>query len=140
LGDDLIATTAAADLKLAALQLRIDRYIQATGIEAPAADPFVPTWPLGLAWREHLDLRAERVRTVIWATGYRRSYRWLRVPVLDADGEIQHQGGVTPCPGLFVLGLNFQRRRNSSFIDGVGADAEYLVQHIADHVGQQLIA
>jgi len=60
---------------------------------------------------------------VIWATGYRRAYPWLCVPVLDAHGEITHKGGVTPEVGRFVLGHNFQRRRNSSFIDGVGEDA-----------------
>jgi putative flavoprotein involved in K+ transport len=34
--------------------------------------------------------------------------------------------GVTPVPGLFVLGMNFQRCRNSAYIDGVGADAAEL--------------
>jgi len=68
---------------------------------------------------------------VIWATGYRRAYPWLRVPVLDGDGEIIHAGGITPERGLYVLGMNFQRRRNSSFIDGVGHDAQVLAGHIA---------
>jgi putative flavoprotein involved in K+ transport len=58
-------------------------------------------------------------------------YPWLHVPVLDRHGEIVHHAGITSYPGLYVLGLNFQRRRNSSFIDGVGGDAEYLTQHIA---------
>jgi putative flavoprotein involved in K+ transport len=30
-----------------------------------------------------------------------------------------------------VLGLNFQRRRNSSFIDGVGDDARVIAEQIA---------
>ena len=33
--------------------------------------------------------------------------------------------------GLYVLGMNFQCRRNSSFIDGVGHDARALAGHIA---------
>jgi putative flavoprotein involved in K+ transport len=78
-----------------------------------------------------LDLRAEGIGTVIWATGYRRAYPWLRVPILDDVGEISHEGGVTPVPGVYVLGLNFQRRRHSSFIDGVGDDAFVIAQHIA---------
>ena len=32
------------------------------------------------------DLRAEGISTVLWATGFRRSYPWLNVPVLDAEG------------------------------------------------------
>ena len=35
---------------------------------------------------------------------------------------------MTPEAGLYVLGLNFQRRRNSSFIDGVGHDAWVIAQ------------
>ena len=43
-----------------------------------------------------------------------RSTRGCSVPVLDARGEIRHSGGVTPEPGLYVLGLHFLRRRKSS--------------------------
>ena len=48
--------------------------------------------------------------------------------------SIRHAGGVTPEPGLYVLGLQFLRRRNSSFLDGVGADAEALAVHVGDHL------
>ena len=67
----------------------------------------------------------------MWATGFRRAYPWLRVPVLDERGEIRHEGGVTPSPGLYVIGLYFLRRRKSSFIDGVGRDAMDLTAHLA---------
>jgi putative flavoprotein involved in K+ transport len=75
-------------------------------------------------------LRDAGIRTVVWATGFRRLYPWLKVPVLDASGEIRHQGGVTPSPGLYVIGLYFLRRRKSSFIDGVGRDALELTAHL----------
>jgi putative flavoprotein involved in K+ transport len=39
---------------------------------------------------------------------------------------------VTAVPGLYVIGMKLLRRRNSNFIDGVGADAELLAQHLAD--------
>jgi putative flavoprotein involved in K+ transport len=81
-----------------------------------------------------LDLEAEGIETVIWATGYRRDYSWLDVPVLDSRGEIVHSGGITRQPGLYVIGLNFLRRRNSSFIAGVGDDARELAAHIAGRV------
>jgi putative flavoprotein involved in K+ transport len=68
---------------------------------------------------------------VIWATGYRRSYPWLHVPVLDAHGEIRQHRGVTPVPGLYVLGQRFQHFRSSNFIDGVGRDAAFVVDHLA---------
>jgi putative flavoprotein involved in K+ transport len=73
----------------------------------------------------------------VWATGYRRSYPWLRVPVLDRRGEIVHEGGVTPEAGLYVLGLQFLRRRNSSFLDGVGRDALALSAHLAGYLDRR---
>ena len=77
-----------------------------------------------------LDLEAAKVSTVIWATGYRRSYPWLNVDVLGEDGEIEHRRGVTPVPGLYALGLRFQHMRKSHFIGGVGDDARFLAARI----------
>ena len=97
-------------------------------------DAFEPTWPSALgASRTTISLRAARVDTVIWATGFVRRYPWLRVPVFDEHGEIRHRAGVTPVPGLFVLGMHFQRSRKSAFIDGVGDDAALLAETIANH-------
>jgi putative flavoprotein involved in K+ transport len=47
---------------------------------------------------------------------------------------------VTPAPGLYALGLRFQRRRKSSFIDGVGDDARVLADHIQRHFHRSSIA
>jgi putative flavoprotein involved in K+ transport len=138
--DDLIGSLAAADVKLASIRLRVDQFIAQSGAPAEAPEAFIPTWPLAEHAPRQLDVRAERIATVIWATGYRRSYPWLGVPVLDHRGEIRHQGGITPHQGLYVLGLNFQRRRNSSFIDGVGDDARFLADHIARSRLQRRIA
>jgi putative flavoprotein involved in K+ transport len=129
--EHLFATTAAADYKLAGVLQRIDAFIKELGIAAPPQPPFDPCWPHLRDSQTIVNLRSDRIKTVIWATGYRRDYRWLRLPVFTALGEIIHWGGVTPLPGLYVLGLNFLRRRNSSFIDGVGADARELAAHLA---------
>jgi putative flavoprotein involved in K+ transport len=140
LEDDLLATTAGADIKLADIFTRIDRFIATTGIAAAPPEPFHSTWPLSANAPDSLNLKAERINTVIWATGYRREYPWLRVPVLNARGEIMHTGGFTAEAGLYVLGLNFQRRRNSSFIDGVGDDAWVIARAIAQSMTQMRIA
>ena len=47
-----------------------------------------------------------------------------------ARGELVQTGGVTAAPGLYVVGLRFQSRRNSNFIDGVGHDARAVVEHL----------
>jgi putative flavoprotein involved in K+ transport len=129
--DDLVENVVGADAKLAKLRSRIDGFIDAMGVgdELAPAEPFsltdVPDAPT------RLDLRAEGIRTVLWATGYRRDYSWLRLPILDTRGEIIHTGGVTRMPGVYVMGLRFLRRRNSSFIDGQAQDAEELADQLA---------
>jgi putative flavoprotein involved in K+ transport len=77
-----------------------------------------------------LDLRTAGISSVVWATGYRRSYPWLQLPVLDQDGEIGQHRGRTQVPGLYVLGQRFQHHRSSNFIGGVGRDAAFVVELI----------
>jgi len=135
LADDLVANTAAADARLARLVQRIDIFAARTGLEAEVGEPepFVPfLWPPDSPTT--MDLDAEGIRSVIWATGFRRRYPWLQVPVLDEAGEIRHDGGITPLPGLYVIGLYFLRRRKSTFIDGVGQDARELTAHLAERL------
>ncbi|HUU34360.1 MAG TPA: NAD(P)-binding domain-containing protein [Vicinamibacterales bacterium] len=136
--DDLVATTAAADIKLAELRQRIDRFIAQEAVEAGPVEPFVPIWPRFTEAPTRLDLTACGIASVVWATGFRRDYSWLRVPVLDGRGELRHDAGVTSVPGLFVLGLNFMRRRNSSFIGGAGEDARELAPLICAHLDRSL--
>jgi putative flavoprotein involved in K+ transport len=133
--DDLITQTVAADARLARLLQRIDIFAARTGQHAAveASEPFRPfLWPRPAP--ASIDLRAEGIRSIVWATGFRRQYPWLKLPVLDARGEIRHEGGVTPLPGLYVIGLYFLRRRKSSLIDGVGLDAIELAAHAAGYL------
>ena len=134
--DDLVATTAAADIKLSSLLDRIDRFIQVQGLGAEAAEPFEPHCLRFANAETEMDLMRAGIRTVLWATGFRRHYPWLNLPVFDGRGDIRHSGGVTPVSGLYVMGMHFQRRRNSSFIDGVGADAMALSEHLSGYVGR----
>jgi putative flavoprotein involved in K+ transport len=127
LADDLAETATAAQRSLGRLLTRIDAAADRMGVPGEAWPPAID---LAAPAPARLDLRAAGIRSVVWATGFRRDYAWLQVPVLDAGGEVIHRGGITPAPGLYVLGLRFLRRRRSSFIDGVGADAEALGWHI----------
>jgi putative flavoprotein involved in K+ transport len=134
--DDLFDTTSAADRRLIRILNRIDAAIDngAYG-KAEAREQIDPL--LVQPAPVEIDLEKAGIGTVVWATGYRRVYPWLKMPVVDTQGEIINEGGVCPLPGLYVLGLNFMRRRNSSFIDGVGGDAEALAAHIASYLALQ---
>ncbi len=114
-----------ADLKLNRLLDTIDEW--AGGDRGPRAEPtVVDEHP-----KTQLDL-ADGFDTVLWATGFRADYSWLRLPVLDRKGEIRHDGGVVrDAPGLYRIGLNFLRRRKSSFIHGAEDDARDIVESLS---------
>jgi putative flavoprotein involved in K+ transport len=128
---DLDDKVAAADAQMYQFLAKIDEFIESTVSEARAVDPDTPAPIKPRSAPSEVDLRQDGIRTVVWATGYERRYPWLTVPVIDDRGEIRHDGGVTPEPGLYVLGMRFQRQKNSNLIDGVGRDAEELSRHLA---------
>lgn len=131
LADDLAASLAVAQSKLQRVLRRIDAVADA--MNAPAQS--VPDAFSGFGDQPSaIDLAAQGIRTIVWATGFSRNYRWLKVPVVDATGEIIQQGGRTPSPGLYVLGLRFMRRRKSNFLDGVGPDAQELAADIHQYL------
>jgi putative flavoprotein involved in K+ transport len=120
-----------ADLKLERLLDAFDEWARSgAGVpEVGAPERFAPT-EVPRSTRLELDLRSGEIRTVIWATGFRPDYRWLDVPVLDAKGQLRHDGGVVDSPGLYALGLPVLRRRKSTFIHGIEDDAREVVDHL----------
>jgi putative flavoprotein involved in K+ transport len=136
--DDLAARVEAANGRLARILRDIDTHIAANGLEREVLPP-APLRHVDLCEpTTGLDLRRRGIHAVVWATGFRRHYPWLRVPVLGRDGEIVQRRGVTPHRGLYVLGQRFQHRRDANFIDGVRHDAAYVVDHISTHHHQHL--
>jgi putative flavoprotein involved in K+ transport len=83
-----------------------------------------------------VDLRAGRVRSILWATGFRPAYDWLDVPVVDEKGLLRHDGGVVDSPGMYALGLPVLRRRKSSFIHGAADDARDIVEHLGNYLSR----
>jgi putative flavoprotein involved in K+ transport len=126
---------ALADLKMNRLLATIDEWIECHGgsHEAGPVERFDPT-RLPRAPRLNLDFGSGEVRTVIWATGYRPDYSWLKVPVLDRKGLVKHVGGVADAPGLYLIGMPFLRRRKSSFIHGAEDDAFDLSEQLAAYL------
>jgi putative flavoprotein involved in K+ transport len=127
---------ALADLKMGRLLDTIDEWAEETGLdgEVDPAERFDPTEvedepPLGM------DLTSGEIKTIVWATGFRPDYSWLDVPVLDRKGMVRHDGGVvTDAPGMYLMGMQFLRRRKSSLIDGAGDDARDLSDHLVGYL------
>lgn len=129
---------ALADLKLNRLLDTFDRWAASSGVGdgIEAAHRFEPT-RIDPSAPLSLDLAGGRIRTIVWATGYRPDYSWLDVPVLDRKGRIRHTGGVVDSPGMYLMGEPFMRRRKSGLIDGAGDDARELSAHLASRLGSR---
>ncbi len=131
---DLTGSLADGDATYATFLDMVDAHVARQGLEMPEepaaravlSDPPCVTEPL-----RRLDLRAEGIGAVIWATGYGVDFGWIDIPVLDASGEPLHRHGVTEVPGLYFLGLQWLSKMKSSFLSGVGDDAAVLADHIA---------
>jgi putative flavoprotein involved in K+ transport len=131
---------AAADLKLGRLLDSIDAWIEAQGFTNLVAPPDRPApTRLPAAPRLSLDLDRDGIASVVWATGFTPDHDFLDLPIFDAKGRIRHDGGVV-APGLYVMGLPFLRRRKSLHIDGAGADARDLADHLEATLGERLAA
>ena len=132
--DDLRANVAGGDAYYKEMLDLADAYVERTGLdlsEEPEArevypDPDCLSNPLN-----GIDLAAEGVTSIIWATGFRQDFNWLKVDAFDERGAPIHQRGVSVAPDIYFLGLPWQSRRGSTFLWGVWHDAKYVADQIA---------
>jgi putative flavoprotein involved in K+ transport len=127
-----------ADAAYAAFLETADAHVAREGLDLPEDPDARAILPDALAGPpiRRLDLQANGIATVIWATGYAPDFGWIDAPVLDARGAPVHRRGVTEVPGLYFLGLVYLSKFGSSFLQGVGADADRLADHIAGREAQ----
>ncbi|HEU4675873.1 MAG TPA: NAD(P)-binding domain-containing protein [Motilibacteraceae bacterium] len=130
LGGNLADDVSRADAKLHRLLDSIDAYADDVGLAAEVWDSSRPRRVRITESPARLDLLAEGIGTVVLATGYRPHHPWLQLPVLAPDGHVRQRRGVTPAPGVYVVGQRFQHRRDSGFIDGARHDAAAVVGHL----------
>ncbi|QIG47164.1 NAD(P)-binding domain-containing protein [Nordella sp. HKS 07] len=126
--DDLAESVACAEAKLYRLLARFDDF---AGIGPNAPRQTIAPVTFEAQAPRRLSLRGENIRSIIWATGYRRDFGWLKIAAaLRPDGDLAHQEGAATVPGLFALGFRLLRKRDSHFIGGVGADAAVIARQI----------
>ena len=132
---DLAANIAGGDANYLSVLDEADAYVAAHGLdfpEEPGARVIPPDPPCVTDPFRSIDLAAEGVSTILWATGYALDYGWLKVDALDAAGRPDHVNGVSRrVPGLYFIGLPWLTRRSSAFIWGAWRDAADLAAAIA---------
>ena len=132
--DDASMNIAAGDKNYADMLDAADAYVLASGLDLPLEPEARKAWPepssLSNPLRS-LNLADKNVTTIIWATGYKQDFSWLKVDAFDEKGAPIHQRGVSKEPGLYFLGLPWQSRRGSTFLWGVWHDAKFVADQIA---------
>jgi putative flavoprotein involved in K+ transport len=135
LSDDLEQHLAKGDESFEILKKAVDEYVTKNGLEVPQEEqskvsPDVPreiSSPIS-----HLNLKDAGVSAIVWASGFRCDFDWVKLPIFDDGGEPVHRRGVTQFPGIYFLGLRWLYKRKSAFLlrAGPAEDAAYLAEQL----------
>jgi putative flavoprotein involved in K+ transport len=114
----------------------IDEFVQAMKMNAPAPEPDEADAPdvntAAASSITSLNLQAQKITTIIWATGFQGNYNYLKIPVIDDAGNPVHEHGISHEAGLYFLGLHWLRARKSGIILGIQDDAEFIVNQVLE--------
>jgi putative flavoprotein involved in K+ transport len=135
IADDLQKNLAEGDRRFTDFKKVVDEYVSKTGLTCPeeisspraVAEPDEVLRPI-----LELDLKAAGVSSIVWATGFRSDFEWVKLPIFDDGGEPVHHRGVSNIPGIYFLGIKWLYKRKSHFMANAGPaeDAAYLAEHV----------
>jgi putative flavoprotein involved in K+ transport len=88
------------------------------------------------------DGRVLDVRNVVWCTGFRPDFGWIRFPFeLGEDGyPKQYRGVAASSPGLYFAGLPFLHSFASMLVAGAAREAKWIARHITTQRASELAA
>jgi putative flavoprotein involved in K+ transport len=83
------------------------------------------------------DGSRRRADAVIWATGFRDEISWLEVGGAAKGGAFAQERGISPIPGLFYIGREWQTCRASALLCGVSRDARRIALAVRRHLDER---
>jgi putative flavoprotein involved in K+ transport len=132
LAEDLTQNLAKGDESLENFKRAVDDFVTKNGLDFPAErEPGVkPNIPSPVS---RLNLKDAGIGAIVWASGFRCDFDFVKLPIFDEAGEPVHRRGVTQFPGIYFLGLRWLYKRKSAFLlrAGPAEDAGYLAEQIA---------
>ena len=128
---DLKENLAKVDLSEVKLLKMIDDAIAQNGLDAPPERIPCLQDAYAAPMIEGLDLKTAGVTSIIWAMSFSFDYSLVRLPVCDATGFPITRRGATAFPGLYFLGMPWLTDYKSGLLMGVGEDAEWIAEQIA---------
>lgn len=87
---------------------------------------------------EQVNLSDKNITSVVWATGFKTQFDWVKLPIFSERGHPVHQRGATSTEGIYFLGLNWMHTWGSGRFFHVGKDAEYLSDNIKEYLEQRM--
>jgi putative flavoprotein involved in K+ transport len=107
IADDLQKNLADGDLRFTEYKKIVDNYIRKNGLDVPeeassdhgVAEPNEVLRPI-----LELDLKAAGISAIVWGTGFRYDFDWVKLPIFNDTDEPIHQRGVTSFRGSIFLG------------------------------------
>lgn len=77
------------------------------------------------------DGRVVSISSVVWCTGFRPDFTWIKPNVTGANGWPKSKKGVSSLvEGMYFVGMLFQSGLTSGLVGGVGRDAEFVAMQI----------
>lgn len=132
LRDDLKENLDYADNVAKRIRDSIEKYINENSIDAPKDEnihsDFTPNYVAEASLSEH------NITSVVWATGFKMQFDWVKLPIFSERGHPIHERGTTDVEGIYFLGLNWMHTWGSGRFFHVGRDAEYLSEQITEHM------
>jgi putative flavoprotein involved in K+ transport len=131
LAEDLEQNVVRGDGLLENFKKAVDDYVTKNGLDFPVEQESgaKPNIPMSISC---LNLKDVGVGAIVWASGFRCNFDWVKLPIFDEAGEPVHRRGVTQFSGIYFLGLRWLYKRKSAFLlRASGAeDAAYLAEQI----------
>jgi putative flavoprotein involved in K+ transport len=131
--DSAPANVAAADVFAARITAMLDQIIGPSDPSLPD-EPDEAAGPIEIDPPRTLDLRAARVGSIIWSTGFTGDFTWLPTDLVDANGQPRHRNGAAAAAGVWYIGLRWLTHRASGNFLGFPTDARTAADAVATHL------
>ena len=137
--DNLFSDIACSDNYAKEFRKRIDDYINISKLNVPSPsyedfdgeeikdDKVIKT-------KRSLDFIKNKIKTIIWATGFIYDFSWINCPITDEMGYPKTNQGATNTKGLYFNGLNWMTKRKSGILYGFDEDSISVATQIKNYL------
>ena len=77
-----------------------------------------------------LDLAADGIGSIVWATGFHPDFSMIKLPVFDVGGHPLQNAGGSPHPGLYFVGFPWMPAYRTGTLPGFGGLAQSIAERI----------